>query len=221
MICFKFSSSSTLNIINKSKINQSNLRIHPKTIECKKFSKRQKNFLRKRELGLDRSIVGRWGILPGLERKKSGWREEERWPFSRASVASCPAFRLTRRNLLRRVSASNPREPWAQGGGGGGGGGGLSVGTVLRPVDSVGESNGSAWPNLTSRAPRRRPPISRKPLPNLALLPFIRPFFSPSPLFSLHFRIRDNFDQCVYADPERRGIIGVKVCINVEALGRE
>lgn len=56
--------------------------------------------------------------------------------FSRASVASCPAFRLTRRNLLRRVSASNPREPWAQGGGGGG----LSVGTVLRPVDSVGES---------------------------------------------------------------------------------
>lgn len=30
--------------------------------------------------------------------------------FSRASVASCPAFRLTRRNLLRRVSASNPRE---------------------------------------------------------------------------------------------------------------
>lgn len=60
--------------------------------------------------------------------------------FSRASVASCPAFQLTRRNLLRRVSASNPREPWAQGGGGGG----LSVGTVLRPVDSVGESNASA-----------------------------------------------------------------------------
>lgn len=68
--------------------------------------------------------------------------EKERWPFSRASVASCPAFRLTRRNLLRRVSASNPREPWAQRGGGGGGG--LSVGTVLRPVDSVGESNASA-----------------------------------------------------------------------------
>lgn len=59
-------------------------------------------------------------------------------PFSRASVASCPAFRLTRRNLCdvypRRILASQ----------GGGGGGGLSVGTVLRPVDSVGESNASA-----------------------------------------------------------------------------
>lgn len=140
-----------------------------------------------------RSINRRKMRNPSWIGEKEEWmEEEERWPFSRASVASCPAFRLTRRNLLRRVSASNPREPWAQGGGGGGGGGGLSVGTVLRPVDSVGESNGSAWPNLTSRAPRRRPPISRKPLPNLALLPFIRPFFSPSPLFSLHFRIRDD-----------------------------
>lgn len=61
----------------------------------------------------------------------------KQWRFSRASVDSCPAFRLTRRNLCdvypRRVLAHRSQ-----------GGGGLSAGTVLRALDSVGESNASA-----------------------------------------------------------------------------
>lgn len=168
--------------------------------EYEEFSIRKKKTCSSANENPIRSVEGWWWI-PWRERRVDGRRRAMR-PFSRASVASCPAFRLTRRNLCdvypRRILASQ-----------GGGGGGLSVGTVLRPVDSVGESNASAWPDLTSSASSSPADIAKTrslsiPSPYFSFFPpsfFF--FFSPK----THFRICDSS----FRSRKKEGKTGVKM----------